>query len=296
MVASARRAWSRRESLAEFTGVRFSSRVAQNVRLLMVHNLGALWLIVEFTSFFKPEIGALIRCWHGFWLVLAATGAGSIYRSWPSAKIEFPIPLTDSSFAIKFGDIFDGEGVVVIPVNEYFDGVLGKPVSKNSLHGKFIEDVLGGHSKIFFDLTRKELAKVKPKATEVIRTTGPNNQYEIGTVVQIDYNDKCYLLAVLSHTDLQTLKASATVDDLWICLTGVWNGIREHYSGGPARIPLFGSGLSGVGLLPEILTEIIITSFACHTKKVKVADKVTLVLPQRLRGKLYLKSFKRRWR
>ena len=205
-------------------------------------NLGALWLIVEFTSFFKPEIGALIRCWHGFWLVLAATGAGSIYRSWPSAKIEFPIPLTDSSFAIKFGDIFDGEGVVVIPVNEYFDGVLGKPVSKNSLHGKFIEDVLGGHSKIFFDLTRKELAKVKPKATEVIRTTGPNNQYEIGTVVQIDYNDKCYLLAVLSHTDLQTLKASATVDDLWICLTGVWNGIREHYSGGPARIPLFGSG------------------------------------------------------
>ena len=256
---------------------------------------GPLWAIVEFTSFFNPEIGALIRCWNGFWAVLVATGLGSFYRSWPSAKNEFPIPLTDSSLAIKFGNIFDGEGVVVIPVNEYFDGELGKPVSEKSLHGQFIKDVLGGHSRTFFDLTREKLARVDPKVTGVTGKSGPNDQYEIGTIVQIDHADKCYLLAVLSHTDLRTLKASATVDDLWICLTGVWNGIREHYGGRSVRIPLFGSGLSGVGLPSEILTEIIVTSFACHTKKMKVADKVTLVLPQKLRWKLYLNSFMRRW-
>ena len=61
------------------------------------------------------------------------------------------------------------------------------------------------------------------------------------------------------------------------------------------RIPLIGSGLSGTGLPPGNLVEIVVTSFLCHTKERKVADRVTLVLPPRLARSLDLNSIKRSW-
>ena len=108
-------------------------------------------------------------------------------------------------------------------------------------------------------------------------------------------NDQRFLLVALSHTDPSTLKASASVHDLWTCLAGVWKGIHQYSNGRPVSMPLIGSGLSGVGLPPGHLIEIIVTSFLCHTKERKVADVVTLVLPSRLAQHVNLKTIKRRW-
>ena len=252
---------------------------------------GALWLAVESVSAFfislKPE-GVI---WYSALLVLAALGG--VWRACPTRRIEFPIPGSDSSFEIRIGNVFDGTGVVVIPVNEYFDGELGDHVSEQSLHGRFIRDVLAGQSKTFVDLTSKALAAVAPEESGVLRPNGRRDKYAIGTVARVDLNDQRYLLVALSHTDLLSLKASATVNDLWTCLAGVWKGIREYSNGKPVRIPLIGSGLSGTGLPPGNLIEIMVTSFLCHTKDRKVADRVTLVLPRRLIRSLDLNSIKR---
>ena len=163
------------------------------------------------------------------------------------------------------------------------------------MHGQFIKDVLAGQSKTFVDLTSDALAGVTPEEPGVARSTGRRDRYAIGTVARIDLNDRRYLLVALSRTDLLTLKASATVHDLWTCLAGVWKGSREYSNGQSVRIPLIGSGLSGTGLPSRCLIEIAATSFLCYTKERKVADRVTLVLPRRLAGILDLNNIKRSW-
>ena len=119
---------------------------------------GALWLVVESISAFFVSLRPEGFVWYSALLVLAALGG--VWRAWPTQRIEFPIPGSDSSFEIQFGNVFEGTGVVVIPVNEYFDGELGDHVSEKSLHGRFIKDVLAGQTKTFVDLTSGALASV----------------------------------------------------------------------------------------------------------------------------------------
>ena len=111
----------------------------------------------------------------------------------------------------------------------------------------------------------------------------------------MDVGEKRFLLAALTHTDIKSLKASATVRDVWICLQGVWREARNSSGGEPVKIPLLGSGLSGVGLPPKNLLQIILLSFLEHTKVRKIADRVTLVLPERLKGEIDLITIKRGW-
>ena len=205
------------------------------------------------------------------------------------------MPGSDSRFEVRFGDILEREGAIVIPVNEYFDGELGDLVSEQSLHGQFVRYILGGVSDSFVALTKGDLAKVEPEEKTLGKRRGQRVRYPIGTVAHADVHGKRYLLVALSHTDAESLMAYATVQDLWTCLAGVWQGVRDYSNGKPVSIPLIGSGLSKVGLPPANLVEVIATSFLCHTKERKVADKVTLVLPDRLAGEVDLTSMKRSW-
>ena len=265
----------------------------QDVLLSGFATYGALWVVLDSLSRFfeSPKPGG----WAGYGAFLAGAAIGGLCRAWPRKRVEFTIPGSGSTFEIKFGDIFGGGAVVVIPVNDFFDGELGDHVSETSLHGQFIKDVLGGQSQSFSDLTSEALAGVEPEEEGVARSSGRCNRYAIGTVARVDVAAQRYLLAVLSHTDLLSLKASASLHDLWMCLTGVWNGVREHSSGRPVSIPLIGSGLSGVGLPPRHLLDFLVMSFFYHNKERTVADRVTLVLPSRLARDLDLKSIKRRW-
>ena len=226
-------------------------------------------------------------------IVMASIVSG-LWRCWPKSKIELKVRYSDSSIEIKFGDVFTNEGNVVIPVNEYFDGLLGDHVSERSLHGIFIRDVLGGQSNAFNDLVDQALNSVA--AQTVRRKSGREKKYPIGTVACVDVKDTRYLLAALSRTDLDSLKASATVHDLWDCLSGIWQGVRNFSNGNSVKVPLLESGLSGVGLPPRNLIEIVVTSFVFYTKKQKIADKMTLVLPSKLKGEVDLETIKRSWR
>ena len=225
-------------------------------------------------------------------MILASIVSG-LWKCRPKGHVEFKIPGSDSSIEIEFGDIFEDGSVVVIPVNEYFDGRLGDHVSENSLHGQFIKKFLGGQASAFFDLTSKDLKSASSEA--VHRANGRCAKYPIGTVARADVNGKRFLLAALSRTDVVSLKASATLHELWDCLAGIWNGVRDFSNGNSVKIPLLGSGLSGVGLPPKNLIEIIVTSFLYSTKKQKIADKVTLVLPHKLKREVDLITVKRSW-
>lgn len=270
-----------------------SWRTVQDFILGGLATYGAIWLLAESIGEFFDSFAP--KGWLSYGVILAVAATGGAWRAWPKRRIEFQIPGTDSTVEMRFGDIFACDGIAVISVNEYFDGELGDHVSENSLHGGFIKDVLGGQSSAFFELTSRALKAVVPKEVAVARSSGRCDRYAIGTYARVDVNDRRYLLTVLAHTDLETLKAWATIHDLWACLSGVWEGIRAHSNGMPVSVPLIGSGLSGTGLPPGELIQVIVTSFLCHTKERKIADRVSLVLPHHLVGKVDLNSVKRSW-
>lgn len=252
---------------------------------------GILWTIAEsFGAFFdhlKPD--------GIFWYIgmVSISVLVGIMRSWPRNSIEFNVPNSDSKIEIIFGDIFSNSEAVVIPVNEYFDSLLGNHVSEKSLHGKFIKNILGGQSKIFNQLTDKTLKTLT--STSEHRTSGRKNKYPIGSTAIVDMNGVRYFLTALSRTDTDTLKASATVHELWDALAGMWNAILNHSNGATVKIPLLGSGLSGVGLPASNLIEIILISYFYYTKQRKIANKVILVLSEDLKYDIDLLTIKKRW-
>lgn len=266
-------------------------RIAKDFFVFGFSAHGVIWAITRPLMAFFPD---LVIGGFYYTIMVAVSVIYGLWRCWPRNHVELSIPASDSSIEITFGDIFEGDGITVIPVNEYFDGLLDdRHVSENSLHGKFIRDVLGGQSQSFYNLISPGLESIPAK--HVAREKGREKQYPIGTVARADTSDSKFLLVALSRTDTETLKASATIHDLWDCLTGIWQGVRVYASGNSVKIPLFGSGLSGVGLPPKNLIELITTSFLDHTKKQKIADKITMVLPSRLRGKIDLVAIKRSW-
>ena len=193
---------------------------------------GILWTVIGSFGLFFPDDRPEGLCWYSA-MVLASIVSG-LWRCWPKSKIELKVPASDSTIEIKFGYIFTDEGNVVIPVNEYFDRLLGDHVSERSLHGIFIRDVLGGQSAAFNDLVDQALNSVS--AQTVRRESGREKKYPIGTVACVDVNDTRYLLAALSRTDLDSLKASATVHELWDCLSGIWQGVRNFSNGNSGLI------------------------------------------------------------
>lgn len=212
--------------------------------------------------------------------MLALSIGVGMWRAWPNKQIKLNIQNSDSTFTIKFGDIFQESGCICVNVNEFFDGIIGDHVSINSVHGQFIHNILGGQVTAFNDLVSKALVG---ESFEVVpRKSGNSKKYCIGTTAAIDVNGKRYLLFAHARTDINTLKAYASVPELWDSLAGLWQAIRIYSNGSVVSIPLVGSGLSGVGLPAINLIEIIIISYSYYTKKNKITGNVTLVLPVRL--------------
>ena len=253
---------------------------------------GALWTVVEsYEAFFGDnEPGGIL----GYTVIVSLSVAFGIWRCWPKSHVELQMPGSDSSIEITFGDIFEGGRVIVIPVNEYFDGLLGDHVAEKSLHGQFIKNILGGQSATFDRLTSDALKSVEP-VEHVQRDSGRASKYPIGTVAKVDVNDRRFLLAALSKTNIESLTAFATAGELWDCLEGIWKAVRDYHNGNWVKVPLVGSGLSRVNLPPKTLVRIILTSFLYHAKSGKIADKVTLVLSNELRGKIDLATLERTW-
>ena len=272
---------------------RFIARVVRVFFLRGFATFCVCWtLVVSFAAFFphlKPE--------GFFWYlaIIALSIAHGLWSCWPKSQIEFEIPATDSVFKIKFGNIFDGNDLVVVPANEYFDGLLGDHVSVTSIHGQLIKELLDGKSDTFISSVNTALATAHIKGTKVQRQSGQCTKYPIGTVACITISGRRYLIAALTRIDLNSLKASATLDDLTRCLAGIWEGARNNSHGNTIKLPLIGSGLSGVGLPPKCLIDLIVVSFVYATKQQKVADKAVLVLPPRLKWAVDLNSFKRNW-
>ena len=261
----------------------------------MTATCGTLWLLIgplgAWVPAAKPSgIGAYVA-----FIAIGLAVAG--WRNRAKKSVNITIPETDSEITAEIGDIFDGEGVKFIPVNEYFDCKLGDHVSEESLHGQFIKRVMKGDEDEWRRAVRNGLDGTTAVERDVGRTSGEKDRYRIGTTSRIKAGGpgQEYILVALSRTNLDSLKAAAELEDVCICIEAICNASREYAQGRRVEIPIIGSGLSNTGLPPQRLLDILMVFVVYHTQKKEIAKQIRIVVGNKLRGKLDLHEINRRW-
>ena len=140
-----------------------------------------LWTLVESFSHFNPALSVKgLRFQITAILISIIVG---IYRAYQPRKVTIKINTSDTVLNIFFDDLFQQNGYISIPVNEYFDSHIGEPVSPNSLHGMFINSYFGGHAESFDKLVDGSLQSIAHET--VNREIGRTNKYPIGTTAKL---------------------------------------------------------------------------------------------------------------
>lgn len=252
----------------------------------------AIWTFVESVSYFFPERKYQGALYYVGLIILSLIIACA--RAYQRRSIQFKVGHSNTKITVSFGDIFDHDGYLAVPANEYFDSELGLPVSPKSLHGIVLNRFFGGHPASFDQLVASDLAGTP--SDQVQRIGGKANRFAIGTTASIKTNSHRFLFFALCTTDITTFKASATLPDLVRALEGLCARARLVLGGEKLVIPLVGSGLSGIGLPASQLLQLILLVLVNETKKNQVAFEIEVVVHPTRFDEVDLSSIETFWR
>lgn len=232
------------------------------------------WTIIESGSYFFPDIKLQGIIYYAILIFIGILAACA--RAYQHRSISLTVGHSNTKITILFADIFERDGYIAIPVNEYFDSEIGLPVSPNSLHGIVINKFFGGHPAAFDQLIAADLANTSGQSVQ--RVGGKTCRYPIGTTAFIKTNSHKFLLFALSATDIATFKASATVPGLIQAIEGLCAKARVTLGDDRLILPLIGSGLSGVGLPSNQLLQLLLLVIVNETKKSKITSNIEIVI------------------
>lgn len=181
---------------------------------------------------------------------------------------------------IKKADILNSKnGIVIIPVNEYFDTIVDdKIVSSNSLHGKFIK-------KIFKDNIDKLNSEIENSLRESDyenneqRYNGNIKKYKIGTVARIEYSNNIYLLLACTHFNDENM-ACIDLHEYYYSIIKLLDYIHSKHYDKDIYIPLIGgSGLNRLELNKIDTLINMISIINSYKKKLKITIIIDKDLP-----------------
>ena len=238
-----------------------------------VATCGALWVIANPAAVLIPQIKP-----EGWGWYVAYLAVGVLVGAWQTRRkkvLEIAVAGRNTTIRVREGDLFHGLGVKVIPVNDRMSSKIGHAVAKQSVHGQFLMQVV------------RHRDEMKPRGYDY-----GEGLKEVGEVRYWgeDGDGKHYLLAVLTETDPDTLKASATFAQLQGCLRGICDAARHYCNGQTLQLPLIGGGQSNTGIPSESLLNIIVTSLIEETRIQEITKKIEIVLPKEVGRTINLRN------
>lgn len=140
---------------------------------------------------------------------------------------------------IKEGNIFEEDGLKVIPFNEYFDTLVDDIViSSRSLNGKMIKDYVS-------DIEELNQTIISAK-NDVVSIGCPvdvdgRSRYPLGRIIKY----QGFAMLAFSHFNAQN-EAYISIGDYEKCLFNMWRELRRVYASEHIVIPLIGSGITTI--------------------------------------------------
>jgi hypothetical protein len=155
------------------------------------------------------------------------------------------------SVIVKFGDLFSQKGVVVIPVNEYFDTIVDdKIIAHKTIHGIFIDTYFKDRLPELDSKISSSLDGISFKS--VIRKTGKQKIYDLGTCADVEDGQNIYVLVAVTHFD-ENDKAFVSVEELRNVYMKLFDHLEKMANSRPVYLPLIGAGQSKVPKSPQRL-------------------------------------------
>jgi hypothetical protein len=262
--------------------------------------IGGVWALTEMTIAALPAAKTALEAQGGdyLWFMTALFAAAFIGNVFEPTHVTFKVPATDTKITLKYGDIFAENANLLIGVNEYFDGELGVPVAKSTVHGQFIVRNFGGSSTAFRAAVDPALAATGAQPTVTARAIHPNEAYPIGTTIKLPNGPHSTFLMAMARTDPTTSKASSDVPTLWTALKCSFDAIHTLGNGEPLAMPLFGNGQSGIKLEPQHLLRLLILAlvdFATNSAA-RLPKQVAIVLHHSCFSELDIREIARDWK
>lgn len=175
---------------------------------------------------------------------------------------------------ISQGDLFAQNGIILIPVNEYFDVHVGNGViDPGSIHGIFIRKYFNGCELELNHLIQDYLAKhcTDKKVDEVKSRESYCNsgKYQLGTCVDIKVCGKTFVLFALTHFNEKN-KASVGRYELHQVIQKIMKHVSDICESQPVSMPLFGTGMSRIQRSPQRILHFIVDciDFECSDKEI----------------------------
>ena len=201
---------------------------------------------------------------------------------------EKKLKITSTDGTIKYGDLFEENGIKVIAFNEYFDTqVDNKIIAESSLNGVFINEYSDGASTIDAVIDNEMRLRKNIIKDNMPRPYGGKSiKYKLGSICP--YAE--FFLLALSHFDDDN-KAYISVEDYISCLMHMWNELDAFYAGRPIVLPLLGSGITRFNnsdITPQELLKYILMTFKASKVKFNNTSSLTIVLNDKIRDDINL--------
>ena len=147
---------------------------------------------------------------------------------------------------IFVGDLFAQSGIIIIPVNEYFDTLVGENVvSEDTLHGKFINQYFANNISELDNKMNLALSNIIFEIDDE-RPIGKNKKYPLGTTIEIKKDDKTFFLVALTNFN-ENNRASVSKSKYQEVLAKLFDFIEQFSQGKIVNLPLIG-GSNRAGL------------------------------------------------
>lgn len=150
---------------------------------------------------------------------------------------------------VKEGDVLKERGIIVIPVNNYFDTIVDDVIiSKKSVHGQFVLQYLAENPDVeqLNKLISDDLKKRYHRSTPTNRTVGNPASWALGCCADIEWKGNIYVLFAFTNFDNEN-HASIHPAQVPNVLSKLTKHLSEIAADKPIYMPLFGTGLSRLG-------------------------------------------------
>lgn len=239
--------------------------------------LGTIVVIVRTVVLFFPDQEQLLGG-VAFNIALLLSLLIGLGLTWPRPiECEYSAPAT--KIKVIKGDIFDQMTNLIIGITNSFDTETPDIIERSSLLGQAIDRLYNGSCRRLDADIATALAGKTPIGT--ISKAGKQDLYELGTVATVPSGPRKIFFSAYAQMD-ENNTARSQIENLTKSLFMLWDEVIAKGNCQAMAITPWGGGPSRISnVLPaQDSIRLIILSFMFVSRKQKVSDELTIVVPE----------------
>jgi transcriptional regulator with XRE-family HTH domain len=188
----------------------------------------------------------------------------------------------DVSLDIIAGDLFDQDTHLAVGFSDTFDTSIAddRVIHSSSVQGQLLHRIYHDDQDRLDEQLATALAYISPVSVESRhdKPYGKLARYPLGTVAVL--GEPRRLIFAVAYTRMgNDLVAHAPVEDMWSCLTKLWEAVYQHGQRGALSVPLMGSGLARIDTLDRgNLLRLILLSFVSYSRLRLICHELRIVI------------------